>query len=82
MNGFMSFCSALSLIKAGYRLSRKGWNGPNQWVELCIPDQNSKMTLPYIFIATAQGGRVPWLASQTDLLAEDWSPIEIERETL
>jgi hypothetical protein len=30
------------------------------------------MTLPYIFITTVQGNRVPWLASQTDLLAKDW----------
>jgi hypothetical protein len=30
------------------------------------------MTLPYIFIHTVQGDRVPWLASQTDILATDW----------
>lgn len=34
------------------------------------------MTLPYIFITTVQGDRVPWLASQTDLLAEDWLLLE------
>jgi len=30
------------------------------------------MTLPYIYMRTVQGDFVPWLASQTDLLAEDW----------
>jgi hypothetical protein len=34
------------------------------------------MTLPYIFMKTVQGDLVPWLASQTDLLAEDWSVVE------
>ena len=54
------------------RISRKNWNGPGQFLELQVPDEHSKMTLPYIFINTVQGDRVPWLASQTDLLAEDW----------
>jgi hypothetical protein len=55
-----------------HRWSRRGWNGPGQFIELQVPDQHSKMTLPYIFITTVQGDRVPWLASQTDLLAKDW----------
>lgn len=57
---------------AFHRWSRRGWNGPGQFIELQVPDQHSKMTLPYIFITTVQGDRVPWLASQTDLLASDW----------
>lgn len=55
-----------------HRWSRRGWNGPGQFIELQIPDEHSKMTLPYIFITTVQGDRVPWLPSQTDLLARDW----------
>lgn len=31
------------------------------------------MTLPYIYMRTVQGDLVPWLASQTDLLANDWT---------
>lgn len=54
------------------RWSRRGWNGPGQFIELQAPDEHSKMTRPYIFITTVQGDRVPWLASQTDLLAQDW----------
>ena len=69
----MEFGAALSHLKAGSRVTRKGWNGKGQFLELQVPDENSKMTLPYIFITTVQGDRVPWLASQTDLLATDWS---------
>ncbi len=68
----MNFGSALGLLKDGLTLSRTGWNGAHQWLILQRPDEHSKMTLPYIYIRTVQGDLVPWLASQTDLLAEDW----------
>lgn len=55
-----------------HRWSRRGWNGPGQFIEVQCPDEHSKMTRPYLFITTVQGDRVPWLASQTDLLANDW----------
>lgn len=51
---------------------RSGWNGKGQYIELQRPTQLSKMTLPYIFIKTVRGDLVPWFASQTDILAEDW----------
>jgi len=42
-------------------------------VELQVPDENSKMTLPYLYITLpAKEGVVPWTISQTDALAEDW----------
>ena len=62
-------------------MAREGWNGKGIFIELQIPDENSKMTHPYIFIDTtgldtqntkAPKNRVPWLASQTDMLSEDW----------
>jgi hypothetical protein len=74
----MNFGQALESVKQGLRIAREGWNGKGLWLELQRPDANSKMTLPYIFInypedaANTPGARVPWLASQTDLLAEDW----------
>lgn len=68
----MDFSAALTSLKEGHYLHREGWNGKNQFICLQRPDEHSKMTLPYIFIHTAQGDLVPWLASQTDLLAEDW----------
>jgi hypothetical protein len=66
------FGLALEVLKAGGVVTREGWNGKGQFLTLQIPDEHSKMTLPYIFITTVQGDRVPWLASQTDLLADDW----------
>ena len=71
----MNFGYALRALRSGARLTRRGWNGPGQFVELQVPDEHSKMSLPYIFITTVQGDRVPWLASQTDLLAEDWEVV-------
>jgi hypothetical protein len=56
----------------GSRVRRAGWNGKGMWLELQMPDEHSKMTLPYVFMSTAQGDLVPWLCSQTDLLATDW----------
>ncbi len=68
---------ALRKLREGCRVTRTGWNGPDQYLELQVPDQNSKMTLPYIYIRTVQGDLVPWLASQTDLLSEnDWELVD------
>jgi len=75
-----SFSVALGMLKDGARVTRHGWNGPGQYIRLIEPDANSKMTLPYLFIRTVQGDLVPWLASQTDLLAEDWATYECELE--
>lgn len=75
----MTFSEALERVKDGCRISREGWNGNGMHVELQTPDEHSKMTLPYLFLvypegstAYPNGARVPWLASQTDLLADDW----------
>jgi hypothetical protein len=75
----LPFSRALEAVKHGRRIARKGWNGKNMWIELQVPDAQSKMSLPYLYIeypvghpAYPQGCRVPWLASQTDLLADDW----------
>ena len=71
----MDFGAALGLLKIGKKVARKGWNGKNMWLMLQVPDAHSKMTLPYIYMFTAQGDLVPWLASQTDVLAEDWEQV-------
>lgn len=71
----MEIGAAIALMREGVRVTREGWNGPGQYLELQVPDEHSKMTLPYIFITTVQGDRVPWLASQTDILAHDWMPV-------
>ncbi len=63
---------AVKQLHNGQRVRRAGWNGKGMWLALQVPDANSKMTLPYVFMSTAQGDLVPWLCSQTDLLATDW----------
>lgn len=80
----MDFGAAIHALKQGDKVARSGWNGKGLSLELQVPDANSKMTLPYIFMqypatpasSTAPvnhlSARVPWLASQTDILAEDW----------
>jgi hypothetical protein len=68
----MNFGEALTLVNNGHKMHRTGWNGSGIWIELQRPDINSKMTLPYLFLAYPDGRTVPWLASQTDLLASDW----------
>ena len=77
----MNFGQALEFLKSNKKVARSGWNGVGLWLELQIPDSNSKMTLPYIYInypldaKTTPGCKVPWLASQTDMLAEDWNQV-------
>ena len=71
------------------KFARKGWNGKGIYIQLQVPDEHSKMTLPYIYMVTsklesdnpdAPRGRVPWLASQTDMLCDDW--VEIRTTSL
>lgn len=68
----LNFGEALEQLRLGRRVLRAGWNGKGMWIALQRPDAQSKMTLPYIYMRTVDGGLVPWLASQTDLLTEDW----------
>lgn len=72
---------ALGRLRCGWKVRRRGWNGKGIFVKLQVPDENSKMTSPYIYIDTtglrsdnpdAPRSCVPWLASQTDMLADDW----------
>lgn len=82
----MNFGEALDLLKRGERVARAGWNGKGMWLALVeatqwsadgspsvapVPGSHLKR-LPWIGMKTADNGFVPWLASQTDILAEDW----------
>jgi hypothetical protein len=78
LDGF-DFGIAIRHLKEGKRVAREGWNGKGMWLAIQSPDEHSKMTHPYIYIeypvghaAYPKGSRVPWLASQTDLLCQDW----------
>lgn len=84
------FGGALSALRNGRKVCRKGWHLGGMYLKLQTPDENSANTLPYIFIVIpgqisddGQGNasnipaqRVPWVASQTDLLMNDWEVIE------
>jgi hypothetical protein len=63
---------AIRQLKDGFKVTREGWNGKGMWLALQLPDEYSKMGRPYIYMKDAQNLNVPWLASQTDMLAEDW----------
>lgn len=75
----MNFGDAIAALKSGKKVTREGWNGKGLWLELQVPDAHSKMTLPYVYMnypadaLNTPNARVPWLASQTDMLAEDWN---------
>lgn len=75
----MDFSQALIALKKGMKLMREGWNGKGMWIEAQFPDRDSKMSAPYLFIeypaghpAYPNGFRCPWLASQTDIMENDW----------
>ena len=73
----LTFSEALEALKRGDRVARSGWNGKEMWIELVLADKWTALSiynelLPWIGMKTADDKFVPWLASQTDLLAEDW----------
>ena len=80
----MNFGKAIESLKDGKKVAREVWNGKGIFLELQVPDKHSKMTHPYIYIDTtglvtendhAPKDRVPWLASQTDMLSDDWKVV-------
>jgi hypothetical protein len=84
----MNFGDAIAALQAGQRVQRLGWNGKNMYLAL-VPGQTfrvgegywSKFYSPdtlltyhaHVDMMTAQGYIVPWLASQTDIQATDWT---------
>ena len=91
MGELMTFSQGLDLIKQGHKVGREGWNGKGMFVFL-VPGSTFKVNRPpllgiypegteinyhaHIDMRTADGQIVPWLASQTDLLASDWVVVE------
>lgn len=87
----LTFDSALLLLKTGNKVARVGWNGKGMFLFL-VPGSRFVVNrppllgiyaegtvidyCPHIDMRTADGKIVPWLASQTDLLAEDWMQVE------
>jgi len=89
----LNFGDALALLKVGKQVAREGWNGKNMYLYLVpghmfavdkarppLDKLASTATVSYrshIDMRTAQGDFVPWVASQTDLLAEDWVIVDV-----
>lgn len=87
MEDRFDFSHALLILKDGGRVARQGWNGKGMFLFL-VPGSTFNVSRPpllgiypegtqiqyhaHIDMKTAQGYVVPWLASQADLLAEDW----------
>ena len=77
----MDFGDAIRALKDEKRVTRAGWNGKGMWLVLGTPDriitENGFPLLPFIAMKTADDKMLPgWLASQTDMLAEDWMVVE------
>lgn len=84
----MNFGKALEAIKSGKKAKRRGWNGKEQYIELArnISYQNMDGEIvnsnhenignkAIAFVGTS-GVQMGWLASQADMLADDWEVVE------
>ena len=84
----MDFGKAIKLLKEGKRVARKGWNGKNQYIELAtnisyinsnketINAEHEAIGNKAIAFVGTSGVQLGWLASQADMLAEDWIIVE------
>jgi hypothetical protein len=78
------FDMAIIMVKMGYRVKRIGWNGKDQYIELAtnvsfknpqgeiINVNHNDMGNRAIAFHGTSGVQLGWLASQADMLAEDW----------
>jgi hypothetical protein len=87
----MTFGLAIEALKMGKKVARAGWNGKGMFLFLVpgstflvnrppllgiYPEGTEINYCPHIDMKTADGKVVPWLASQTDVLAEDWQIVD------
>ena len=75
---YMNFGTALAVMKStGGKAARRGWNGKNMYIFLHVFQEHERSYEPCIVMFTAQGLYQPgWLASQNDMLAEDWEIVQ------
>ena len=91
MNSNITFGQALEFLKQGHKVARSGWNGKGMFIFLVpgsvfkvnrapllgIYPEGTEITYhAHIDMKTADNQIVPWLASQTDLLADDWMVVK------
>ena len=79
-----AFSEAIEAIKQGKRAKREGWNGKNQYIELAknisyeaadgkiVNVEHEAIGNKAIAFVGTSGVQLGWLASQSDMLAEDW----------
>lgn len=79
-----TFGQAIELLKAGHRMARKGWNGKGMYIEYVDAQDWNSSSLerpgfadelkprPWLGIKTVDDQFMPWIPSQSDVLAEDW----------
>lgn len=85
----MNFSEALEELKEGKKLQREGWNGKGMFIYWVPGGEYKAQTAAardtfgdlvpyrgYIAIKTAQNDVVPWVASQSDILEEDWQIVK------
>lgn len=80
------FGEAIRRMKNGARVARKGWNGKGMFVMHCsvdgkdytLSDGMAVTRRDYLYMKAADNTVVPWVASQTDILAEDWYEVKKE----
>ena len=85
----LTFSEAINYLKQGERVSRAGWNGKHQYIELATnvsyidPDGNvhnvdhNEMGNKAIAFVGTSGTQLGWLASQADMLSEDWGIVKL-----
>jgi hypothetical protein len=66
---------AVRQLRDGKKVAPAYWNG-KKWLVMQFPDENSKMTMPYIYVEYPPNHRIPWAISNLELFAEDWMIIE------
>lgn len=82
----MDIGAAMTLVRAGHHVARAGWNGKGMFVyhvksgSAFVPSfQDGADNIPtreFILMKTVDGSVVPWVAAQTDILADDWTIVE------
>ncbi len=70
-----NFGRALKLLRNGDKVTRVGWNNKDIHLELQVPDENSKMTKPYIYMCKYED-KFPCYLSCESVMAEDWVRID------
>jgi len=73
----VDFGEAIRLMRNGEAMCRTGWNGKGMCIRMTMERDICYSTKPYIYITTPDFERVPWTASQDDMLSFDWEIREL-----